>query len=261
MSVYESNLLLAYCAAVAVLLGAAMGSFLNCAAWRYVHGESVLRGRSHCPDCGHVLGVGDLIPVVSYLALRGRCRYCGGKVSPRYLLAEAAFGILTAACLLRFDLTAVCLRNWVLLCCLFMLTLTDLEDCVIPDGCLIAAIIAWAAALPFLWNGWTGPAVSLLTGLVCGGALLAVSLVMDRILGKESLGGGDIKLFFVVGLYLGPVGTLIALILSCVLGLIFAAVSRRGSGKPFPFGPAIAAATAVMLLWGEPLVNWYLGLI
>ena len=260
ISIHLSGLIFAYFMILAALLGAAMGSFLNCAAWRCVHGESVLHGRSHCPDCGHTLGVRDLVPVLSWLLLRGRCRYCGEKVPVRYMLTELAFALLTVLCLLRFDLTALCFRNWVLLCCLFFLTLTDLESCVIPDGSLIAAVIAWLAALPFLWNGWGDGLVHVLTGLVCGGALLAVSLIMDRMLGKESMGGGDIKLFAVVGLYLGPVATLFTLMLSCLLGLAFAAAAKSGRGKPFPFGPSIAAATALMLLFGAPLVQWYTGL-
>lgn len=79
---YADSFLTVYCCLLAALLGACMGSFLNCAAWRIVHGESVLHGRSHCDACGHVLAVRDLIPVVSYLAAHGRCRYCGAKLSP-----------------------------------------------------------------------------------------------------------------------------------------------------------------------------------
>ena len=260
LTIYDSTLTLVYCLALAAILGAVLGSFLNCAAWRYVHGGSALRGRSVCPSCGHVLGPGDLVPVASYLILRGKCRYCGTKISLRYMLAELAFALVTVLCLLRFDLTVLCLRNWVFLGCLFLLTLTDLEDCVIPDGSLIAAAAAWFLTLPLLWNGWGDAAARVLTGLVAGGALLGLSLLMDRILGKESLGGGDIKLFAVVGLYLGPVATLFAVLLSCILGLAFAAVARRGRGKPFPFGPAIAVSACIMLLWGAPLVSWYMGL-
>ena len=77
-----------YCCALAALLGACMGSFLNCMAWRVVHGESVLRGRSHCDACGHMLGARDLVPIVSYLASGGRCRYCGAKLSSRHVWGE-----------------------------------------------------------------------------------------------------------------------------------------------------------------------------
>ena len=91
---YADPFLTVYCCLLAALLGACMGSFLNCAAWRIVHGESVLRGRSHCDACGHVLAVRDLIPVVSYLAAHGRCRYCGAKLSRRHVLAEAVSALV-----------------------------------------------------------------------------------------------------------------------------------------------------------------------
>ena len=104
----------------------------------------------------------------------------------------------------------------------------------------------------------------ILLGFVCslGGGLLAISLVMDRILGRDSLGGGDIKLLAVVGLYLGPIASLFALVLACMLGLAIHALNRKKDGKAaFPFGPSIAWATAIMLLYGQPLVNWYAGLL
>ena len=262
MSIYEYRPMLIFCIAVAVALGAVAGSFLNCAAWRIVHGESFIRGRSHCAACGHPLGVMELIPVVSWTLQRGRCKWCGEKVSIRYPLTELSFALITVLCLLRFDLTLLCLRNFLFLCCLFLLTLTDLEDMTIPDGCHIAAVLIWLLFLPFTFTGWKGILLSLLAAAVYGGGLLGVSLVMDRVLGRDSLGGGDIKLFFVVALYLGFVGTLFCVALACVLGLAFHGLSRRRGGhRAFPFGPAIALAAAAMLLYGVPLVEWYTGLL
>ena len=260
MSIYEYRPLLYYCAALALCLGASLGSFLNCAAWRIAHGESFVKGRSRCPACGHTLGPPDLVPVFSWLFLRGKCRYCGERISPRYVLAELLFAALTLACLLRFDLGVECLRNLVFLCCLFCLSLVDLEIWEIPDGCLLVAAAVWLAALPFLWQGWWPALSHVLCGVLVGGGVLLLSLVMDRMLQKESMGGGDIKLFALVGLYLGFYRTVFTLLLSCVLGLLFVLISRRGRGKPFPFGPAISAAAAVLLLWGDGIVDWYLGL-
>ena len=262
MSIYEYRPALIFCVVVAACLGAVMGSFLNCAAWRLVRGESFVKGRSRCPACGHELTALELIPVLSWVLQRGRCRACGAKVSVRYPLTELGFALVTVLCLLRFDLTAICLRNYVFLCCLFLLTLTDLDDMTIPDGCHIVAIIAWAAALAFDFPGWKAVGLSLLAALVYGGGLLGVSLILDRALGRDSMGGGDIKLFAVVALYLGFVGTLFALMLACVLGLLFHVVGRkRSSGAEFPFGPSIALATAVMLLYGRGLVLWYQGML
>ena len=261
MSIYEYRPLLAFCVALAAALGAVAGSFLNCAAWRIVHGEPFVKGRSHCPACGHTLGPLELVPVFSWLLLRGRCRWCGAKISVRYLLAELVCAALAVLCLLRFDLTALCLRNLVFLLCLFLLTLTDLEAMLIPDGCHIAAVLAWLAALPFLGLGRGEILASVAAGVGLGGGLLLISLAMDRLLGRDTLGGGDIKLLAVVGLYLGPIGGMFALVLSCLLGLGFNALRRGDGQRAFPFGPAIAVAAALMLLFGEPLVNWYRALL
>ena len=253
---------LIYCCVLAFALGAVFGSFLNCAAWRIAHGESFLRGRSHCTACGHALGARDLVPILSWLFQRGRCRYCGAKISVRYPLTELAFAVLTVLCLLRFDLTVLCLRNWIFLCCLFCLSLVDLECLTIPDGCLLTAVGAWVLALPFLKPGWAEILRHVLAGLAFGGGILLVSILMDKLLGKESLGGGDVKLFAVVGLYLGFVSTLFCVMLSCVFGLLFALLlNRGGKGRAIPFGPSISAAAAFMLLYGQGLVQWYLGLL
>ena len=263
MSIYEYTPLLIYCCLLAAALGACLGSFLNCAAWRIVHGESFLKGRSHCTSCGHALGAPDLVPVFSWVFLKGRCRYCGERVPARYPLTELFFAAATVLCLLRFDLTVLCLRNYVFLCCLFLLALTDIEDMVIPDGCHIAAILAWIGTSFIIFDGMKSALPYILAALVCGGGLLLVSLLLDKALGRESLGGGDIKLFFVVGLYLGPVGTLFTMIAACAAGLLYAGLRSRskGEGGAFPFGPWIAGAAALMLLCGDPLINWYTGLL
>ena len=259
ISIFDFRPILIFCIVVAALLGAVMGSFLNCAAWRIAHGEKFWKGRSHCPTCGHPLSGADLVPVLSWLFLRGKCRYCGGKVSPRYLLAELFFALVTVLCLLRFDLTVLCLRNWVFLCCLFCLALVDLEAYIIPDGCHLVSLAAWIVALPFLWNGWKDAGLHVLAGVVFGLGILLISLALDRILKKESLGGGDVKLFAVMGLYLGLGQSLLAVILSCVLGLLLGLV-KRNEEQHIPFGPAISLATVIVLLAGEYFLNWYLGL-
>ena len=263
MSIWIDRWITIYFCFLAFVLGTVFGSFLNCAAWRTAHGESFIKGHSRCPECGHELKTADLIPVLSWIFLRGRCRYCKAKISVRYPLTEIAFGLITLLCLLRFDLTVLCLRNWIFLCCLFFLSLVDLEDQTIPDGSLIVAALAWLAALPLMHTGLKEAGLQLLAGFTFGAALLLLSLLMDRLLKKDSLGGGDIKLFAVVGLYLGFVGTLFALMIACAAGLLFAAVLFKSNmkGRAFPFGPAISFAAAFMLLFGSGLTDWYLGLL
>ena len=228
MDLFEYTSVLIFCIVIAAILGAVMGSFLNCAAWRITHGESFLKGRSRCPECGHVLGTLELIPVFSWLFQKGRCKNCGNKISVRYPLTEILFAAVTVICLLRCGFTIECLRNYIFICCLFCLTLTDLEDHIIPDGCHIISAAVWFAALPFTFVSWAYVGLHVLSGVVFGGGVLLISLLMDRILKKDTLGGGDIKLIAVMGLYLGFAGALLALILACIIGLVLALFTRGG---------------------------------
>lgn len=260
MSIYLSPGITVYCCVIAWFFGTVMGSFLNCAAWRIAHKESFLKGRSRCPQCDHKLGALELIPVFSWIFLGGKCKSCKKKIPARYPLTELFFGAVTVLTLLRFDLSVEFLRDFVFICCLFCLSLVDLEICEIPNGTLIIAAAAWLIALPFMSEPLERLKYGLIAGVGFGAALLGLSLIMDRVLKRDSLGGGDIKLFAVVGLYLGIVGTLFGVMLACVLGLLFALVRKLAVKKQgaFPFGPAISAAAAVMLLYGEGAVRAYL---
>lgn len=259
MTIHSSTAVLIYSLVFAFVLGAVFGSFLNCVAVRIVNKESAVKGRSHCMNCGHVLGVLDLIPLFSWLFLRGKCRYCKSKVSARYFLAELFMAAMTALCLWMFDLSFLALRNFILLCCLFTLSMVDIDSLTIPNVFILIPIGAWAAYIPLAVH----PLLYLRDGLIGGGVfgvgLLLISLVMDKVLKKESLGGGDIKLFFVMGLYLGLARGIVALLASCIFGLIF--VLLKGKRKePFPFGPSISLATWLALLFGNYVTTWYLGI-
>ena len=280
-------LLAGYVLALTIVLGAVFGSFLNCMAWRMVHHESVWKGRSHCATCGHPLKAADLVPVLSYLLLRGKCRYCGEKISPRYMIAELVSAGLWMLCILRFGLSWETVRAVALICVLFTLSLVDLESWRIPNSMIVAALVIYAVTFPFIElglpgslsaasgagaaaditaSGATGPAGiagrallhSLGGGLLIGGGLLVLSLIFDKITGKEGLGGGDIKLFFAAGVYLGAIGGLLCVILSCFVGLIFAGFRKN---QKIPFGPAISIGTVLTLFFGEPVIQWYLSLL
>lgn len=272
---------------LALVLGAVFGSFINCMAWRIVHHESVLKGRSHCATCGHPLGAGDLVPVFSYICLKGRCRYCGEKISPRYMIVEVLNACAFLGIAIRYPLvpenlirTSVIsplepvvpsglaaampvdlsfIRWMALVCVLLGLSLVDLDSQEIPDRFPVAGIIIWAATLPLMPESI---GLQLKEGLIgaalIGGGLLVVSLLFDKISGKEGLGGGDIKLFFVTGLYFGPWTGLFHLILSCIVGLTFVAVMKE---KKIPFGPAISIAAYICMLWGSSFMSWYFGLL
>lgn len=245
---------------LALVLGAVLGSFLNCAAWRLVHKESILRGRSHCALCGHTLGALDLVPIFSYLALKGKCRYCHQPISRRYVAAEAVNALVFCTVLLRFDVSWACLRFLWLLSLMLLGALVDYEDGWIPDRVSILAAIGYVP-LALLEGGWK----LLLSGVLSGAAvllvLLAVVLVMEKIMKTEVMGGGDLKLFAVLGLYFGWQQGIFLVLVSCVLGLAAMALAGRLKKRTQTrFAPILYLSAWLTALAGAPVIEWYLGL-
>ena len=257
-------LLTVYCCALAALLGACMGSFLNCMAWRVVHGESVLRGRSHCDACGHVLSARDLIPVVSYLLSGGKCRFCGARLSARHVWGELLSAAVFLSLLVKYDISLRLLEAWLLACVLLACSFADLEGYIIPDRFLAVGVVLFIASLFFSPAPLTRLADGLLGGFGVALGLLAVVAVMEKRMGREAMGGGDLKLLFVTGLFLGWKGNLLCLLMACIFGIVVALLAaKRGgeAGAPIPWGPSIALAAWVTALFGEPFINWYLSLL
>ena len=270
--------------ALAFVLGAVVGSFANCVAVRRATGESVLRGRSHCPSCGNVLGAADLVPVASWLALRGSCRHCGARIPVRYVVVElvagAAFAVLVAADAASAQGIGLhTLQNLALASILLYASLVDLDSRTIPNGCIVAAVAVRAAYIVL-----AGPVFHLLDGAalarfsLVGAVAVAVPMCLvvfaaDRVFGRESMGGGDLKLLFVAGLFFGWRQCLFLVIAACIAGIAGALVAQgrdvaraardgRGPSEPLrhrqiPFGPAIAAACVLTMAVGSHFVQWY----
>lgn len=249
---WEFPLLAAYVLFVAALLGLALGSFCNAWAWRLVHGESIVRGRSHCAVCGHPLAPRDLVPLLSWLSLRGKCRYCGAAISRRYPAVELVSGAYYVTIVLRYGLSVDALRLLALGSLLLTASLVDLDTMELPDGLLLAAALTALLRLP---DGWKS---ALLGAAAVSVPLLLLVLLADRLLGRETMGGGDLKLVAALGLHFGPLQTLFLLILACVLGLSLGAAMKKARDDPFPFGPALALAGWLTALWGGPAAAWYL---
>lgn len=227
----SDHFLICYAAFWLAVLGAVLGSFFDCLAWRRAHGESIWQGRSHCGSCGHVLGVRDLIPVFSYLFARGRCRYCRAKIPADALSAElagmTAFGLLTWKTGLVPELAM-----WLILAALLLLlSLIDLHERLLPDKLLAAAAANRLIFLLISGNVADQLAPMLIGALSVSVPMLLIALIMDRILGRESIGGGDIKLLFVLGLYLNWMQMLLLLFVACILG-IAAVLATRGASAP-----------------------------
>ena len=258
----DDPFLTAYCAAVTAILGACMGSFLNCMAWRLVHGESVLRGRSHCDACGHVLGAGDLIPIVSYVVHRGRCRYCGAKLSRVHLLAELISMLVYVSIFFKFYISLQALKALIFVSLLLASAFADLEGYIIPDRFIVAGIVVSMGSLLFAQEPLAALQDALLGAFVVAGTILALVLLFEKIKGVEAMGGGDIKLLFMTGTFLGLAANIVCLLLSCLIGIFWGLAATVGKEeKTFPWGPSIAIGAWLALLFGNELAAWYLGLL
>lgn len=257
---YSSPVITAYAIILTSLAGLAAGSFINCAALRKVRGESAAKGRSHCPACRHTLGVWDLVPLFSWLFLKGKCRYCGAKISARYPLTELLGAAVFVSALLRWDITLTALEMALLGALLLWISLVDFEAQIIPDRLIIAGIALRAV---FILISGEIPQQALQSAI--GGAsvalpVLLIALLLEKLLKKEAVGGGDIKLLFMTGLFFNWKLNVLSLLLACFAGIAFALISRVKSGKPFPFGPAISCGTWLSMLFGQAVISAYLGL-
>lgn len=215
--------------------------------------------RSRCPHCGHQITAAENIPVISWLTLKGRCSSCKAGISPRYPLVELATALLSLLVFLILGPTAKMLVAIPLTWALISLTLIDLDTQLLPDS----------ITLPLLWAGllinMQGLFVSL-PSAVLGAAFGYLSLwsvywLFKLVTGKEGMGYGDFKLLAALGAWLGAMALPVIILLSSVVGTVIglAYLAIRKESAPFAFGPYIAIAGFIALLWGEPLMKWYLG--
>ena len=172
--------------------GLIMGSALNCLSGRIVSGQKWAgKERSACPVCGHTLAAKDLVPLFSWLFLKGKCRYCGARVSVRYPLTELLLSVCYMSLMWVSGLTLHTVSLMVLCSCLFCLSLVDLDIQIIPHRFLLIPAVVRIAEL--LWEGGFSALLGpVLTGLGLGGSVLVLSLIMDKVLKKDTRGGGDI---------------------------------------------------------------------
>lgn len=230
----------------AMLLGLAFGSFVTLVTYRLPRGEPIFRGRSRCPSCEAALGPRDLVPVLSWLAYRGRCRRCGAPVSVRYPTMELVLAMLFVVVYLRVGATLPGLLLAALAVGLVTLSVIDLEVGIIPDRVLLVL-----APLGLAYQLAIGHVLVALAGAVlAGGLAYGLRVAFLRLRGRDALGLGDVKFFATAGLWLGPASLPAFLIVSGLGGIGFARLWRRfGGGREFPFAPALALGLFLCLLF------------
>ncbi len=251
-------------AVVALVLGAAVGSFLNVVIHRLPAGESVVAPRSRCPSCRRAIAWYDNLPVVSWLVLRGRCRACRAPISARYPIVEALTALVAVALALRHGPTLAFLGSFYFACALLALTYIDLDHQILPDRITLPGIVV-GLALAALAPGserWVALQSSLVGVAAGGGILWLVAWSYHALTGREGMGGGDVKLLAMIGAFLGWKGVLLTLLLASLLGSAIGVaimIRQRADAKlAIPFGPFLALGALVTLFWGDRIVAWYI---
>ena len=248
------------------LFGLIIGSFLNCVIYRLEEGKSFLKGRSFCPDCGHVLGFLDLVPVFSFIFLKGKCRYCGKRISWQYPLVELATGVIFLLVSIIFGVRSFGYIYYLLISSLLIIVFVyDLKHYIIPDGVIYTAIIAsflYNIVYSFLTIGsFQFFLQSLLAALLASGFFLLIVLISK---GKW-MGVGDIKLALLMGLFLSWPNIIIALFsaffIGAVIGVGLIILKKKGLKSEVPFGPFLVTGTFLSLFWGSGILAWYFSLI
>ena len=242
------------------LFGVSVGSFLNVVADRVPAGKSIVHPPSHCSSCGHMLEPRDLFPIVSYLLLRGKCRYCGHSIGARSMLVELAAGLLFALAFFAFGLT------WQLAAALFLssfyiiLFITDLEQGILPHVIVYPGIgLALALAL-------SNPLTGIMPNFMDSAAGLGVSFgfffllwVVPRLFKKSIMGFGDVGMAGLIGASVGFPLALVALYIAVLAGALTAALlvvfKARKLNQPLQFGPFLASAGLITLFWGKDIFD------
>ena len=279
--------------------GACIASFLNVVIWRVPRGESIVSPGSHCPKCGAAIKWYQNIPILSWLALRGKCANCREPISPRYILIEALGGALFLAAFLHLLAASGSAQNvlgvdwltlavwWIWIALMIVGSMIDFDHKLLPDFvtvggmilgvgravakvCLGASASAQNAAGGFAAAVWAQKAIMInsLAGLAFGfGLLWLVRWLGSKAFGREAMGMGDVFLMGAIGALFGPAAVLVALILSSVfgsvvgLGLIALSKTKFGRFLEIPYGPYICMGCLVWMFYGEALVKWYLHLL
>jgi len=246
----------------AAAFGGLVGSFLNVCIYRLPLDKSVVWPASACPHCGRQLSWYENVPVLSWLALRARCRTCAAPIGVRYPIIEALTAAMFGFAWWYYGPGVLLASRLVLGCALIVLFAIDLEHQLLPNAITLPGIIVGVVFSFFAEPGWMASLIGVLVG---GGLLYGVAEVYYRVRHEEGLGMGDVKMLAMVGAFLGWKLTLLTLMLASlsgtVIGLSLIVSGRGGMKYALPFGTFLALGAAAAATVGSPLLTWYLGLL
>ena len=248
---------------VIFIIGILVGSFLNVCIYRMPREGSIVFPSSHCPHCSHPLLWYDLIPILSFVMLKGRCRYCKGVISPLYPTIEFINGIIYIIIFYFYGLSLEFVFYSLLISALLTITLIDLKHKIIPDGILLSIFIITILykSTNYLLFHIPISLMDSLLGFLLGGGLFFLLAIIS----KGGMGGGDIKLISVLGLILGLKKTLLNILLSFIIGafisLILLCFKKKGRKDVIAFGPFINLAFIISLFFGDKIICYYINSI
>lgn len=238
------------------VLGACLASFINVVIYRVPLSISVAKGRSFCPRCNSQLKFYDLIPILSWATLKGKCRYCGEKISIRYPLIELLGGVLSILCFNVFGITWMTLIAIIFTMILIAISMIDFDTLEIPNELIIALILCAITSI-LVYN------ISI-SDRILGFFIISVPMYLLIIAIPNSFGGGDVKLIAACGLLLGYQNTILAMFIAIIIGgfyAIYLLVTKKVTKQThIAFGPYICLGAYIALLYGNTLITWYLSL-
>ena len=247
---------------LAFVFGVCIGSFLNVCIYRLPMSKSIVHPRSMCPSCGNTIRFYDNIPIISYVWLRGRCRFCSTPISIRYPLVEAMSGLFCLCVYLKFGLTSQAVIYFAFIATLLVITFIDIDHRIIPDVISLPGIpVFFLASL----NLPTLTYVDSLLGILAGGGILyLVAFAYSLLTKKEGMGGGDIKLLAMIGALIGWKGVFFTIFVSSavgtVSGMVIMLMTRQGMKLAVPFGPFLAIGAISYVFFGPQLLAFYLNM-
>jgi len=245
---------------VSIIFGALIGSFLNVCIIRLPREESIITPGSHCPHCAKPINFYDNIPVVSYLLLKGRCRYCKESISIQYPLVEGITALGSLALFMRFGPSLSYLFYFSFVAALIVITGIDLYHQIIPDVISLPGIgVGLLASLVIPQINFLD---SLIGALLGGGSLFIVATLYQWLFKREGMGGGDVKLLAMIGAFLGWKAVILTILLSSLIGSITGMIMMVLKGKDFkyaiPFGPFLSFGAVIALFYQNEIIFWYL---
>ncbi len=245
---------------ISIIFGAMIGSFLNVCIHRLPKEESIARPGSHCPKCKTPIRFYDNIPLLSYLLLRGKCRYCQASISIQYPIVEAITALSSFFLFITFGVSLSFIYYFSFVAALIVITVIDLYHQIIPDvislpGVVIGLLGSLIIPQITFWSSLIG----VLSG---GGSLFLVATVYQWLFKREGMGGGDVKLLAMIGAFLGWKAVILTILLSSfigsIIGITVMVIKEKDFKYAIPFGPFLALGAVISLFFGENLISWYL---